>query len=159
MSWWHIFIRFDGRIPRKTWWLASFVPVTYAIGVIAYIVAEMLAADRTEMVEGDATRMLVFLIPVWWVTAALSAKRLHDRGRTALWLLVPVASDGIQIAVFGMGALIGQADTGSLGEVLDVAALAFTIWLFVELGFLRGTQGPNRFGPDPLGATEADAEL
>ncbi len=25
-----------------------------------------------------------------------------------------------------------------------------SIWLVVELGFLRGTVGPNRFGPDPL---------
>jgi uncharacterized membrane protein YhaH (DUF805 family) len=24
------------------------------------------------------------------------------------------------------------------------------IWGFVELGCLRGTAGPNRFGPDPL---------
>ncbi len=24
-----------------------------------------------------------------------------------------------------------------------------SIWLVVELGFLRGTVGPNRFGPDP----------
>lgn len=33
------------------------------------------------------------------------------------------------------------------------------IWLFVEVGFLRGTQGPNRYGPDPLGQTQADAAL
>jgi hypothetical protein len=29
----------------------------------------------------------------------------------------------------------------------------------VEIGFARGTQGPNRFGPDPLDATKADAQL
>jgi uncharacterized membrane protein YhaH (DUF805 family) len=33
------------------------------------------------------------------------------------------------------------------------------IRLFVEIGLLRGTQGPNRFGPDPLGATQADAAI
>jgi uncharacterized membrane protein YhaH (DUF805 family) len=33
------------------------------------------------------------------------------------------------------------------------------IWLFVEIGFLKGTQGPNRFGPDPLGAPQSDAKL
>jgi uncharacterized membrane protein YhaH (DUF805 family) len=27
------------------------------------------------------------------------------------------------------------------------------IWLFIEVGCLRGTIGPNRFGPDPLGET------
>jgi uncharacterized membrane protein YhaH (DUF805 family) len=34
-----------------------------------------------------------------------------------------------------------------------------SIWLCVEIGFARGTQGPNRFGPDPLDATKADAQL
>ena len=29
----------------------------------------------------------------------------------------------------------------------SVAAFAISVWLFVEIGFLRGTQGPNRFGP------------
>lgn len=37
-----------------------------------------------------------------------------------------------------------------------VAAFVVSIWLFVEIGFLRGTEGPNHFGPDPLGAPKAD---
>jgi uncharacterized membrane protein YhaH (DUF805 family) len=24
------------------------------------------------------------------------------------------------------------------------------IWLLVECGFLRGTEGPNNYGPDPI---------
>jgi uncharacterized membrane protein YhaH (DUF805 family) len=24
------------------------------------------------------------------------------------------------------------------------------LWVLIELGFLRGTPGPNRYGPDPL---------
>jgi uncharacterized membrane protein YhaH (DUF805 family) len=28
--------------------------------------------------------------------------------------------------------------------------LLFSIWPVIELGFLRGTVGQNRFGPDPL---------
>jgi uncharacterized membrane protein YhaH (DUF805 family) len=34
--------------------------------------------------------------------------------------------------------------------VLGLAAFVVSIWGLVELGFLRGTSGPNRFGPDPL---------
>ena len=29
-------------------------------------------------------------------------------------------------------------------------SFAITVWAIVELGFLRGTLGPNRYGPDPL---------
>jgi uncharacterized membrane protein YhaH (DUF805 family) len=30
-----------------------------------------------------------------------------------------------------------------------IAAAGVSIWLFVEIGLLRGSQGPSRFGPDP----------
>ena len=46
-----------------------------------------------------------------------------------------------------------------MAGLTGVVAFAFSVWLFVELGFLRGTRGPNRFGPDPLGNPEADATL
>jgi uncharacterized membrane protein YhaH (DUF805 family) len=32
----------------------------------------------------------------------------------------------------------------------SLASLAISIWGLVELGFLRGTVGPNQYGPDPL---------
>jgi uncharacterized membrane protein YhaH (DUF805 family) len=34
--------------------------------------------------------------------------------------------------------------------ILQLASLAVSIWALVELGFLRGTSGPNQHGPDPL---------
>ena len=34
-----------------------------------------------------------------------------------------------------------------------------SIWLVVELGFLRGTVGQNRFGPDPLAGSTEYSEL
>jgi uncharacterized membrane protein YhaH (DUF805 family) len=44
-----------------------------------------------------------------------------------------------------------------------IAACVLLVWLVIEIGFLRGTRGPNRFGPDPLadsqGQTPSDARL
>jgi uncharacterized membrane protein YhaH (DUF805 family) len=37
-----------------------------------------------------------------------------------------------------------------LDFVFQVASLALSIWALVELGFLRGTSGQNRYGSDPL---------
>lgn len=28
------------------------------------------------------------------------------------------------------------------------------LWVFIKCGFLKGTPGPNRFGPDPLAPPE-----
>jgi uncharacterized membrane protein YhaH (DUF805 family) len=30
-----------------------------------------------------------------------------------------------------------------------------SLWLLIELGFLRGTVGPNQYGPDPLAVKES----
>jgi uncharacterized membrane protein YhaH (DUF805 family) len=43
------------------------------------------------------------------------------------------------------------------GLVIAIILLTFSglgIWFFVQTGCLRGTVGPNRFGPDPLGEPE-----
>ena len=48
---------------------------------------------------------------------AISVRRYHDRDKSGWWLLL------VLIPVIGW------------------------IWLLVELGFLAGTPGPNRFGP------------
>jgi uncharacterized membrane protein YhaH (DUF805 family) len=49
----------------------------------------------------------------------------------------------------------GYAAAGAAGTVAFVVSL----WLFIEIGFLKGTQGPNRYGPDPLGQPQGDAKL
>jgi hypothetical protein len=36
--------------------------------------------------------------------------------------------------------------------VVTVVILACSIWMLVEIGFLRGTKGSNSYGPDPLSA-------
>ena len=55
-----------------------------------------------------------------WATIAINAKRCHDRGRSGWFQLINLIP------------LIGQT------------------WLFIETGLLKGTEGENRFGADPL---------
>lgn len=62
----------------------------------------------------------LFSLIAIWPSLAIGARRCHDRGRSGWFQLIMLIP------------LIGW------------------IWLLVEIGFLRGTRGPNRFGPDPL---------
>jgi len=81
------------------------------------------------IVLGEAAPFLaiVFSVPAGWVALASQVKRLHDRGMSGWMSLVFV------IPILGW------------------------LWALVELGFLRGTVGANRFGPDPtLGAETPD---
>jgi uncharacterized membrane protein YhaH (DUF805 family) len=39
-----------------------------------------------------------------------------------------------------------------IGWVINLLSFVIGIWALVDLGILKGTAGPNRHGPDPLGA-------
>jgi uncharacterized membrane protein YhaH (DUF805 family) len=87
---------------------------------------------------GIALLFLVMYIPLIWIGLAVAAKRLHHRNKSAWWLLVFYVLPGV----------LNYAAGGTFA--LAIAGLAISIWALVELGFLRGTSGPNDFGPDPL---------
>jgi hypothetical protein len=42
-------------------------------------------------------------------------------------------------------------------RALFVVTLGVDVWLLIDLALLRGQRGPNRYGPDPLGAADASA--
>ena len=140
---------FQGRINRKPWWLASLAVGAVAVVVIIAIVlaagGAILSNDPFAAVGalgGLIAVVIILFVPLIWIGLALSAKRLHDRNKSTWWLvlfyLVPSVLDGIG----------SRLDAASL--ILSIAAFAISIWGLVELGFLRGTVGPNQYGPDPL---------
>jgi uncharacterized membrane protein YhaH (DUF805 family) len=47
--------------------------------------------------------------------------------------------------------LTGNPDKWTMLDYL-LGGIIFTVsmWFLIELGFFRGTPGPNRYGPDPL---------
>ena len=134
MDWGTLFFGFSGRINRAKFWIASLVLM------IAFVIPFMLAMATMSTV-------MWILAVVVFVAASISglavgAKRLHDRDRSAWWLVLFYLGPGFLQAM-------GEA-MGEIGVIFLVIGFGISIWALVELGFLRGTQGPNRFGPDPL---------
>jgi uncharacterized membrane protein YhaH (DUF805 family) len=93
-------------------------------------------------------------------------KRLHDRDRTGWWVLLQGILLVAAVILIAMAiALPEEQKTAGfvVAGIVGTAAFAISLWLFIEIGFLRGTHGPNRFGPDPLGdapgQTPSDAKL
>jgi uncharacterized membrane protein YhaH (DUF805 family) len=129
------FTSFDGRIPRKTFWLAFLVMlvISWILQLIAFAVfgGSMMAMDpnMTPEQQGMAAMesMSAMMLPLGivilltlWPTLAVYTKRWHDRNKSGWWSLILFVP------------LIGG------------------IWMLVELGFLRGTEGANTYGPDPI---------
>lgn len=133
-----LFFSFSGRINRAKYWYAGFALVA------AFVLAILIVVVTKWYVFGEYFIMVLFLSIVF-STLALVIKRLHDRGKSAWWLLIFYVLPAV-IQWFG--------DTfGGAALLFYWLAFGISVWAFVELGFIRGTVGPNRFGSDPLAPT------
>jgi uncharacterized membrane protein YhaH (DUF805 family) len=76
--------------------------------------------------------------------AATTVKRLHDHNKSGWWI-VPFF-----IAPILLGKVGDWLGDSYPADFLMLVMIALSLWGFVEMPCLRGTTGPNRFGPDPL---------
>ena len=142
MSMMQLLFSFRGRLNRKRYWMT--VIVTMAVIILLLLLAlVMIREQRFEFAALTVVILFILYIPLIWIGLAIGAKRLHDRNKSAWWLLVFYALPGILSTVGNR-----MDDLGFL--ILHVVSFAISLWAFVELGCLRGTSGPNQYGPDPL---------
>ena len=121
-------IRTDSGIEKSgTWFLFSVEGRISRKSYIIFLLIVSAGAVVLSFFEGATINMkevndaqIMYLILMFWPSVAVQAKRWHDRNRSALWVLI------IIIPIVGV------------------------IWTLAESCFLRGTSGPNEFGPDPL---------
>ncbi len=149
---------FEGRIPRAPYWGGSILVGLIAFG-IAFLTVFLFTEEGGSQNEDTALRVgsalgLVLLYPV----SALMTKRVKDRDRP-LWLvklfLIPYGLYlvGDIIGITAQYELVGEEvlrTNTTAGEFLMFVNLAMMLWALVELGVLRGTEGDNQWGPDPL---------
>ena len=117
-----ILFSFEGRIPRRVYWAVSFA--FSGVGVVLNVVLTVLLAVFGEdpPIVGLVILGIVLIllyIPMLWISFAVQVKRWHDINKPGVWLLIVFVP------------MIGP------------------IWAFIELGCMRGTVGPNDYGPDP----------
>ena len=112
MPLWRLLLDPRGRISRQAFWLWGVV-VLIGAGFFAHALLGI-ARVRREQAEHIVNLLLL------WPAIATSAKRWHDRDKSAWWVLIAL------VPVLGW------------------------LWTLMENGFLRGSAGINRFGVDPL---------
>lgn len=172
MSWWRILFSFRGRLNRKPYWLAIIgLGLALVATAVAILMLDESAARLFEENEPDYTPeegalwsaliLTLATLAVTYANLAIGAKRLHDRNKSAWWLLVIVFGGSLfeTASLLGIDAVGTEGEPTMLGNTLIAIGALISLWFFVELGFFKGTQGTNRFGDDPLGAKVADAGL
>lgn len=139
MDWFYLFNNFHGRIGRQTFWIAF--GIVFVAELICHAIAEQLQGDRLSAIVD-----LAFTYPEFAVTI----KRAHDRDMPN-WVLIAFFSAGAFLDLLMVLDLAGTDEHPSL--ISFAIAIPFTVVglaLLAELGFRKGTTGPNQYGSDPL---------
>lgn len=156
-----------GRISRSQFWLRWFRPFSLILVISAPLIAVAAGGitalgrgtDQGAIILAFVLSLLVFpllfFLMAWSLTVVL-IKRIHDRNKSG-WLIlaiwVPAAFQFAFAAAQGsISTAIFSPHQDSSGIATSVALIqdAVFIWLFIEFGCMRGTIGPNQYGPDPI---------
>ena len=139
MDWAYLFNSFEGRISRQTFW----------IGMVIVTVAEIFGHLIAEAIQGDRLSAIVDLA-FTYPEFAVAVKRAHDRN-LPLWLLIVFFGGGALLDLLTVLQLTGDTEQPSLlSLMIAVPVTVLGLALLIELGFRRGTIGPNQYGPDPI---------
>lgn len=135
--------KFYGRSSRKEFWIVALkiaLWTSVADIIVLFVLSGVLGS------EGVALMLSLIIVVAGIVGLPVSARRLHDLGHSGWLLLVP--------AVFAFVCVVCNAcGAGPALLVVPLACqLGFGLFLFIETGFAKGTNGPNSYGPDPLSA-------
>jgi uncharacterized membrane protein YhaH (DUF805 family) len=147
MDWQTLFFSFRGRLNRAKYWLVFLINAVISAVCIS-IFAVLMNGLRMGIYGGGMMAVIalitIILIAIFWSSLALAFRRLHDRNKSGVWLLLFWLAPSVLNA-------IGQS-IGATGAGLFVALVgaAIAIWGFVEIACLAGTTGPNDYGPDPI---------
>jgi uncharacterized membrane protein YhaH (DUF805 family) len=78
---------FQGRLNRKPYWMT--ILATAVIVLLLIVFALVMFGEHDFWAGGALLAVLVILyIPLIWISLAIGAKRLHDRDKSAWWLLL-----------------------------------------------------------------------
>ncbi len=119
---------FQGRANRAKWWLVALAIFVVELIVFAALFGSVAMSGDPEQIRAVVTAPLTLIVLIvlgvvaTWISVAIAVKRYHERNKSGWWILIVFVP------------IIGH------------------LWFLIEVGFLRGTPGPNSYGPDPLAA-------
>ena len=93
--------------------------------VLLYIAASIIVGLIDGLIGTGGILGVIFTLAMIYPSICVYARRWHDRDKSGWWTLIAF------VPILG------------------------ALWIFIECGCLKGTDGPNRFGPDPLAGAPA----
>ena len=152
-----LFTTSSGRISRKQWWL----------GVVGLVIASIVLTIILGIVglgSNSAWGQLIAFLILLYPNLCIGLKRRQDRdnngndikallGVSGVLSLLQALGIGTTLTDIGNGTMVATPNT--IMSIVYFAVAIFGLYILVQLGFLKGTSGPNSYGADPLGYAAA----
>ena len=143
------FSSFEGRVSRGVFWQAC----TLLVGAqfaLTLALASTVGLGWRDFAFSDRRALWINLVVIaffFWPSLALCVKRLHDRDLPGWWAgLLHVLLFIVYANQAAVRPLVHDKASLLIALVPVAMLLLVGVWLLVELAFLAGTAGPNRFG-------------
>ena len=124
MSLTQMLFSFEGRITRLQFWI-HYLAVVVVFYALMFVLAQIMGVTSQQYLEGTVVATFYVILVVLYIPF--------------LWVILAINAkrchDRNRSAWFFLICLIPLVG----------------LWYLIEVGFLDGTQGPNRFGPSPKG--------
>jgi uncharacterized membrane protein YhaH (DUF805 family) len=142
MDFGYLFTSTEGRINRAKWWVGMIVLAVVNI-VLSWVLLSILGTHAP-------IALLVLQLVLFYPGYAVGAKRFQDRDRPGMFALILPALGLLSQLATTLGLSGDPTAPGALSYIFMILILAVAIWYLIDLGILKGTTGPNPYGPDPL---------
>ena len=147
-----LFLSTDGRINRLRFWIGTLILAAISTAAMMLNLAIIGVSQTAVMLS------VLVAFALAYPSYALMAKRFQDRDKPGTLALIGIVPTFVVNLLYTFRVL-DPVEPSAVSRFLDVILVIVALWILIELGCLKGTQGPNRYGPDPLGQSQADATL
>ena len=144
MNFTYLFTRLNGRINRKPYWLGILFLAVLSVFLSFGFTLAILNPNGSIGVLA-AIGLIGFL--AYLASIPLVVKRLHDRNKSGHYAWLIYGSSIVGSVIDSIARNTAEMGLSSLIAALIVVGIG--LWFFIELGFFRGTDRPNPYGPDP----------
>jgi uncharacterized membrane protein YhaH (DUF805 family) len=151
------YTNFGGRAPRaEYWWYTLALIISLGLGKL---VDFSLGLKNVLGIYGPVSSLVLLATII--ASLAVQTRRLHDVNRSGLWLILIYVPEAAIFAMarYRMSAFNAANPTPQgflvLVGILGLVVLVASVVLLIAFA-MRGTPGPNRYGPDPYGPTNLE---
>ncbi len=135
---------FHGRASRFDFWANTLVHVVSLLFAVIWVsVFDSPPSWETGTLAGTYFSLPLPVIAAWflsiWTSLAVVVRRLHDRDKSGMWLVVFWGPSAV--ATFLLETGYAPSDLTAIGMLILVVG----IWYYVELGLRPGVEGARDF--------------